>query len=677
MLPLPIADIILIPMAAARQTCVTPKQVWRQQFRYGNLAGFQCESFSCGHAFRRPRFRLHDFMATPQRGPRFLQSWLLSVALLLAAGGGLAFFLLPDNEGEHGAGDEHSGPGDTPGSGKGSADEEWQSEQLADAADLQLKKIASLLDSGEEVEPEAVQPLVTESVWGSPLRPLKFEERFQTRSLTVRRGVELASVSGYRGASRLATALNKMSEPLAAADRIHSKFKIISVDFELSTDSVVDSVVTTEVIFQRAGTLDGGSFQQDATWECIWKIDAASVDNAGSPQNLLLQKLTLLDYEEALQKGSGGHTFSDCTESVFRNEPSFRQQILPGVDYWRSLIQKQYGVFPFGHHGVAVGDVNGDGLDDLYAGQPAGLPNRLYVQNADGTVTDVAAEAGVDLLNRTRGVLLIDVDDDGDQDIVAVLEQVILFMANDGQAHFTESAAVPTTEPGALSAVDYDLDGDLDIYVVNYGDRILSSPDVYHDSNNGGANVLLRNDGDWKFTDVTIGSGLDQNNHRWSFAASWEDYDDDGDPDLYVSNDFGRNNFYRNDGGQFADIAPQAGVEDIAAGMSASWADFDHDGRMDLYVGNMFSSAGLRITGQSRFQKRATSTVRSEFRRHARGNTLFRNVGEDRFEDVSVAAGVTIGRWAWASKFVDINNDGWEDLVVANGFVTGHQTKDL
>jgi len=617
-------------------------------------------------------------MSTPQTGPRKSNSWLLAFALLLVAGGCVAaFFFLSGGEAERGPGDEYSARDQTSNSQTQPTGGDWKSEQLADAADTQLKKLAALLDSGTELETTSIQPLVIESVQGSPMRPLRFEERFQTPSLSIRRGVDLKSVSNYRGASRLADAMNRMSEPLFGAKRIHSKFKIIGVDLK-SADAAASSV-TTEVLFQRAGTLDEGSFQQDATWECVWELGRAegSPDASSMPAKLRLKKIALLDYEEAHQKAAGGHLFQDCTESVFRNEPSFRQQLFPGVDYWRSLIQKQYGVFPFGHHGVAVGDVNGDGLDDLYVGQPAGLPNRLYLQNADGTVTDVAVQAGVDLLNRTRGVLLIDVDDDGDQDIVAVLEQVILFMANDGQARFTESAAVPTTEPGALSAVDYDLDGDLDIYVVNYGDRILSSPDVYHDSNNGGANVLLRNDGDWTFTDVTIDSGLDENNRRWSFAASWEDYDDDGDPDLYVANDFGRNNFYRNDKGRFTDIAPQAGVEDIAAGMSASWADFDHDGRMDLYVGNMFSSAGLRITGQSRFQKRATSTVRSEFRRHARGNTLFRNLGEDRFEDVSVAAGVTIGRWAWASKFIDINNDGWEDLVVANGFVTGHQTKDL
>jgi hypothetical protein len=167
------------------------------------------------------------------------------------------------------------------------------------------------------------------------------------------------------------------------------------------------------------------------------------------------------------------------------------------------------------------------------------------------------------------------------------------------------------------------------------------------------------------------------NNWRWSFAASWEDYDADGDPDLYVANDFGRNNLYQNNSGTFVDVAAQAGVEDIGAGMSVSWADYNRDGDIDLYVGNMYSSAGLRIAYQDRFQPGADQRVRSEFQRHARGNSLFLSAGDGTFRDVSEPARVTLGRWAWSSNFVDINNDGWEDIVVANGFVTGRDTNDL
>jgi hypothetical protein len=147
-----------------------------------------------------------------------------------------------------------------------------------------------------------------------------------------------------------------------------------------------------------------------------------------------------------------------------------------------------------------------------------------------------------------------------------------------------------------------------------------------------------------------------------------------------VANDFGRNNLFRNDtpaGGApaFVDVAAELGVEDMAAGMGVTWADVDHDARPDLYVGNMFSSAGGRITYQRRFREGAGEDTPS-FRRHARGNTLFLN-GADGFEDVSEQAGVTMGRWSWGALFTDFENDGWPDLVVPNGFVTGPDTLDL
>ena len=167
------------------------------------------------------------------------------------------------------------------------------------------------------------------------------------------------------------------------------------------------------------------------------------------------------------------------------------------------------------------------------------------------------------------------------------------------------------------------------------------------------------------------------NNRRWSFAASWEDFDADGDMDLYVANDFGRNNLYRNDEGQFRDVAAELDVEDMAAGMSVSWGDFNRDGRMDLYVGNMFSAAGNRVTYQRRFLEGRSATDSAGVQRMARGNTLFMAQPDGSFADVSLAAGVTMGRWAWSSKFADLNNDGWDDLVVANGYFTNQKQDDL
>ncbi|HIF01583.1 MAG TPA: VCBS repeat-containing protein [Planctomycetes bacterium] len=543
-----------------------------------------------------------------------------------------------------------------------------KTEQFAEKAQGQLDRLIALLGQSRTTVVDLLKGIAVVDVRCSILRPTRLTTSFDSASITVHRADKDQPHEWVEGFGGLRDRLVALSEPLIDAEQLQFKFKIISVEM------LPQARVTTDVLFQISGVKSNSSYQQNAVWSCVWRDSGGAVP--------LLEQLAMEQYEEVAGRSPTGQVFADCTESVFRNEPSFHEQLLRGIDYWRSAIQAQHGVYPYGHHGIAVGDVNGDGLDDLYACQPSGLPNRLYVQNADGTVRDIAAESGVNWLDRSRGALLLDLDNDGDQDLVVVLNQVVLFLSNDGHGRFTERAAVHALEPGSMAAADYDLDGDIDIFITNYGDRFLSvaessGPEPYHDANNGGPNVLLQNDGEWVFSDVTAASGLNMNNTRWSLAASWEDFDDDGDFDLYVANDFGRNNLYRNDGGHFVDIAATAGVEDIAAGMSVSWADYDRDGRMDLYVGNMFSSAGLRIANQEGFQQRANTQVRSEFQRHARGNSLFRNQGNGTFADVSVAAGVTIGRWAWGSKFVDINNDGWEDVVVANGFVTGHQTNDL
>ena len=120
-----------------------------------------------------------------------------------------------------------------------------------------------------------------------------------------------------------------------------------------------------------------------------------------------------------------------------------------------------------------------------------------------------------------------------------------------------------------------------------------------------------------------------------------------------------------------------ADAEDSASGMGVTWADFDHDGWMDVYVSNMFSAAGSRVMSQAAFKPNSAENVRTRLRRFARGNTLLKNLGDSTFSDVSEVAGVTMGRWAWSSNFVDVNNDSWDDLVVANGLLTTDDTGDL
>ncbi len=380
--------------------------------------------------------------------------------------------------------------------------------------------------------------------------------------------------------------------------------------------------------------------------------------------------------------------FRDVTaEALGRNE-SYWKQVLPGVDQWRSSTDAALGIDVYGHNGVSLGDIDGDGDADLYVSQPSGLPNRMYRNDGDLRFTDITEATGTGALDGTSMSLIADVDNDGDADLVLIGALRPLLLVNVGDGRFAPAAGAfrlagrPAGQLTSAAMADYDRDGDLDLYVCAYRHQGAANasgpPTPYHDANNGPRNLLFSNDGNGLFDDVTRASGLDSGNSRFSFAASWGDFDSDGWPDIYVANDFGRNNLYRNNGnGTFSDIAPVAGVEDIGAGMSVAWLDHDLDGRLDLYVGNMWSSAGQRVTGEEAFRPLAGMDSIADYRRHAKGNTLFRGVEGGTFEDVSVPSGTAAGRWAWSSDAIDLNSDGFDDLYVANGYVTNTDTKDL
>ena len=451
---------------------------------------------------------------------------------------------------------------------------------------------------------------------------------------------------------------------LIARFPLRSKLKLTSV-------RVVSGKLEAEVIAVHVGK----GVQATVRWAGVWEISQG--DGLG------LVELDMRDYVEL--RSTSKPLYVDSTEEVMGDIPHFHPQVTTSIAQWAGTITGLSDMALTGHHGVAVGDVDGDGREDLFVCDGGGLPNRLYRQCPDGSVEDISRYSGVDWLEDSRAALLVDIDNDGDQDLVVATIAMVVFAENDGRARFTVRGGFSGAQyPFSLSAADYDLDGNLDVYICVYGEGDADSagrgfasriPVPFDDAQNGGSNVLLKNLGKFAFADVTDDVGLQSKNNRWSFAASWEDFDRDGDVDLYVANDFGRNCLYKNNGGEFNEIGEWARVEDTAAGMSVSWGDYNRDGRFDLYVGNMFSAAGRRVSLQDEFAPGRNVSAIMGLRRMAIGNTLFAGV-DGGFNEVPDAGGSVMSRWAWSSGFVDIDNDGWEDVVVANGYLTGWALKD-
>ena len=379
--------------------------------------------------------------------------------------------------------------------------------------------------------------------------------------------------------------------------------------------------------------------------------------------------------------------FVDSSGDLLGGSRAWRDQLLRGAPYWRARLDSASGIDIYGSNGISAGDIDNDGWDEIYVCQPGGLPNRLFKRKADGTWDDIAATVGLDLLDDTSCALFVDFRNSGHQDLVVLRGAGPLYFKNDGAGKFTQvpnmfrfATPVQGTFTG-MSAVDYDKDGFVDLYFCTYvyfqSEDRYRYPVPYHDAQNGPPNFLMRNGNGVYFEDVTRTSGIDQNNNRYSFAGVWCDYDDSGWPSLYVANDFGRNNLYRNRGGTFEDVATAAGVEDLGPGMCASWFDCDGDGRSDLYIANMWTPAGQRVVADAKFANASTPELKDAYRRHTKGNSLYRNRGDGTFEERPDADGAAVGRWAWGAEGIDFDNDGVPEIFGACGMLTNSKPEDL
>lgn len=317
-------------------------------------------------------------------------------------------------------------------------------------------------------------------------------------------------------------------------------------------------------------------------------------------------------------------------------------------------------------------DYDGDGLLDIYftngvAANHAQTPTpgtALY-RGLDGArFANATAQSNAQLTGWTMGMAFADYDGDGDTDLYATRWGADVLLRNGGDGTFADvskNAGLGSEAWGiGASFADYDLDGDLDLYVANYIEFSLGGPPFYDRwcTHNGvraacgpvgaeaQADLLYRNEGDGRFSEVSHSMGLAGRSY-YGMGVVWTDYDDDGDPDLYVANDGHPNSLFRNDGQRFVDVAL---VQSVAysgdgrpqAGMGVAVADYDRDGRFDLFVTNFSQDH----------------------------NTLYRNSGQGYFLDVSGRAnlaGSSRPHMGWGTFFFDADCDGYEELFVANG----------
>ncbi len=536
---------------------------------------------------------------------------------------------------------------------------EWSTE-LAESPQktTALEKIMTSNFSGASPKPSASRPVSTRStlqVW-----EMKF-----VQDTPLDRDNFLA---GWR------SSLDSFSKLLIAEFQVTS----IRASSPALSSSALPTSLETRIRFALVGTGPGFHREQRiGNWNLEWSVLPTD--------DLRLQKWRMLD---ETRSHSLIPYFADITEQAFAGNPALAAQLAHGSDYWRTILDGACGIDIYGHNGVSIADIDGDGFDDLYICQPSGLPNRLFRNRGDGTFEDITESSGLGLLENSACALFADINNNGRQDAIIVRTAGPLLYLNEGGGKFRakpdafDFANPPQGAFTGAAIADYDRDGWLDIYFCLYtyyqGADQYRYPTPYYDAENGPPNFMMRNNRDATFRDVTRESHLDKNNTRFSFCCGWSDFNNDQWPDLYVVNDFGRKNLYRNNGdGTFTDIAPESGVEDIGAGMSVSWLDYDNDGRQDLYVADMWTAAGIRVSQQDIFQKNASEEIRALYRKHAMGNSLFQNRGDARFEDATARSGSAIGRWSWSSDAWDFDHDGFPDLYITNGMISGPSRDDL
>ena len=360
----------------------------------------------------------------------------------------------------------------------------------------------------------------------------------------------------------------------------------------------------------------------------------------------------------------------------------------------------KFGMIRYGPAGITAADYDSDGLYDLFI--PDGVESRLFRNRGDGTFEDVTREAGLAGLDGVSVGLFADYDNDGHKDFfVSRTFTPNQLFHNNGNGTFTDVTARSGIGADCCTTVaswaDYDNDGFLDLYVGRYLDPRKDIPTTFY-ARNGEPNRLYHNNGNGTFTDVTDFAGVGE--IGLCLGSVFGDYDDDGYPDLYVVNDFGRNTLYHNTrNGTFTDVTVRSNTLAYGAGMNASFADYDNDGKLDIYVTNIRSEHAWFAEAPTVFRYMLNSWKQGVwktdmplywemfrqsgfgfvgiFQQMASGNTLLRNKGDGTFEDVTWKANANPVGWFWGASFADFDNDGWQDIYAADGWVYNDRDTEI